>query len=244
LALLLAVALWEQGVGRRKHMIDLNAPVIWADLQSVRAGAHSPGPSAPAATTIDKSRFRPAQPSETPVAKPIEKVREAKATPAAPAKQASTSKKVVDEAELAEAKRREAMQAALTGVRGELSAKRPAAAVGAGGMGAAGALAGSTQAQLFRRIIQMRIESNLHVTDYDWLGTYRERVVEYLVHLDAEGKIVSVKLQKSSGVGGMDQGVLKAIEASQPFYAPTEDLREFYAREGMQVRFSPQDLQR
>lgn len=237
LTLLLCVALIGEGLSwRRRSKIDLDAPIIWADLK-VGGGRNQSAAPAPPAAKIPKPETAPEPIKETPKAESVktETVKTEKpATKTEPAKKATPEPPKLSEEE----QRRQAMQAALSGVRQTMTKETEG-----GGKTSDSAVGNSTLAQMFRQQIKRRIESNLHVTDYDWFGTYRERIVECVVRIDASGEINEVKIKRSSGVPGMDQGVMRAIQQSAPFIAPNEDLQKFYVEEGIQVRFSPKDLE-
>lgn len=217
---------------KSKKRIDLEAPIIWADLNLGKAASSN---STAAPKVIPEKPAPIVAPPPLVVSKPIKEV--VKASP----KKTPEPKPTPDLEKIAAEQRRQAMIAALSGVKRQIVA--PTADLPSTSSGNK-ALSNSTQAQLFRQQIKRRMESHLFVTDNEWFGQYRERLVEYFVKIDNDGKVVDLRLRKSSGVDSMDQAVAQAIQRSEPFVPPNADLLELYTKDGFTVHFSPKDLER
>lgn len=251
LLIFVIAALFSAGIlGHRRPMIDLDTPVIWTDLSLGKTGTGGSTavvqkppvgeikkPEPIATPQVIKPTKSPEKPASEVIKTAVKETAKKPPTPQPPKVQPPEEDPVQKAAE----QRRLAMQSALANLKQDV-ATAPKSETTGGGDSKSG-IGGTTQAQLFRMKIKRCIEDNIHVTDYDWFGKYREREVEYMLRIDQNGEIVEAKLRKSSGVTSMDQRVMEAIRVCEPFAAPTDDLRAFYVREGVSVRFSPKNLE-
>ena len=68
--------------------------------------------------------------------------------------------------------------------------------------------------------------------------------VSFLVKVDASGNAISISMLKSSGYDLLDNSALVAIKKAAPFSPPPSMLVDTLLREGMEVRFFAQEIQR
>lgn len=76
------------------------------------------------------------------------------------------------------------------------------------------------------------------------VDTPKDAHASFLVKIDAQGHVTSMSLLKASGYDLFDNSALAAIKKAEPFSPPPSMLVDTLSREGIEVRFFAQEVQK